>query len=183
MRALSGDIITEQNIHTLDVMNWIMKDPPLYALGTGGRTVRKIGDIWDHFVVHFQYPGNVGISFSSRQFEGHGTLPEGIRNRMFGSKGVLETEYGGNVLIRGENFYRGGKTPAIYEEGAVNNIATFYESVTKGDFSNPTVEPSVQSNRITILGRKASYENRIVRWDEILRDDERLSPDLSGLKD
>ncbi|MBN1125181.1 MAG: Gfo/Idh/MocA family oxidoreductase, partial [Sedimentisphaerales bacterium] len=36
---LSGDIITEQNIHTLDVMNWIMQKPPLYATGSGARTV------------------------------------------------------------------------------------------------------------------------------------------------
>jgi len=27
-RVISGDIITEQNIHTLDVMNWIMRFPP-----------------------------------------------------------------------------------------------------------------------------------------------------------
>ena len=181
-RALSGDIITEQNIHTLDVASWIMNSSPLYALGTGARTVRKVGKIFDHFVVHYQYPNHVGVSFTSRQFEGHGT-PEGIKNRMFGSKGVLETEYGGNVLIRGENFYRGGKTPNIYEEGAVNNIATFYDSITKGEFGNPTVAPSVQSNRVTILGRKASYENRIVTWDEILKDEERFAPDLAGLKD
>ena len=33
-RALSGDIITEQNIHTLDVASWIMDQPPLCAFGT-----------------------------------------------------------------------------------------------------------------------------------------------------
>ena len=38
------------------------------------------------------------MTFSSRQFNGEGTRPEGIRNRMFGSEGVLETEYGGQVL-------------------------------------------------------------------------------------
>ena len=86
-------------------------------------------------------------------------------------------------MIRGENYFRGGKTSSIYEEGAVNNIALFYDSITKRDFSNPTVAPSVQSNRITILGRKSAYNNRIVTWDEILKDDERLSPDLAGLKD
>jgi hypothetical protein len=45
------------------------------------------------------------------------------------------------------------------------------------------VEPSVQSNLITILGRKAAYEKRRVTWDEILRDEERLKPDLAGLID
>jgi predicted dehydrogenase len=181
-RILSGDIITEQNIHTLDVLNWIMKDPPIYALGTGGRTVRKVGTCWDHFAVLFQYPNNVGITFSSRQFEGHGTQPEGIRNRMFGSKGVLETEYGGQVIIRGENFYRGGNTGDIYREGAANNIATFHKSITEGKFDNLTVGPSVQSNLITILGRTAAYQNRIVRWDEIIKSTEKLDANLKGVK-
>ena len=79
----------------------------------------------------------MGIAFSSRQFNGHGTQPEGIRNRMFGTEGVLETDYGGEVLIRGKNFYRGGSSPAIYKHGAVTNIATFHASIQNGDCTQP----------------------------------------------
>jgi len=183
-RVLSGDIITEQNIHTLDVMNWIMNHPPVYAVGTGGHKGRSDkGNCWDHFALLYQYPNNVGITFSSRQFNGHGTVPEGIRNRMFGAKGVLETEYGGQVLIRGENFYRGGQTSSIYKEGAENNIKVFYDSIFNGKFDNPTVAPSVQSNLITILGRKAAYEGEQVFWYQIIKDDEKMTPLLTGLKD
>jgi myo-inositol 2-dehydrogenase / D-chiro-inositol 1-dehydrogenase len=182
-RALSGDMITEQDIHALDVMNWIMRTPPLYALGCGGLKARpKAGTCWDHFVVYYQYPEKVGVQFSGRQFKGHGTA-EGIKNRMFGSKGVLETEYGGTVLVRGESYYNGGKTPEIYESGAVANIAAFHRAILEGDFENPTVAPSVQSNLITVLGRKSAYENRVVTWAELLKDSERLAPDLKGLKD
>jgi len=182
-RVLSGDIITEQNIHTLDVANWIMNQPPESAYGTGGQKVRDFGTCWDTFSVVFQYPDNVGVTFSSRQFNGHGTQPEGIRNRMFGSKGVLETKYGGQVLVRGENFYRGGSTPTIYKQGAVNNIATFHTSIQNSDCSNPTVAASVRSNLLTILGRTAAYERRIVTWDEILQSDEKLDANLKGLKE
>jgi len=182
-RALSGDMITEQDIHTLDVMNWVMQVPPLYAIGSGGLKARpNIGTCWDHFTVYYQYPKGIAVEFSGRQFNGYGTS-EGIKNRMFGSKGVLETEYGGNVLIRGEKFYRGGKTAEIYESGAVNNIAAFHENIADGEFANPTVAPSVQSNLITILGRKSAYENRLVTWQELLTDEERLVPNLKGLKD
>jgi predicted dehydrogenase len=181
-KVLSGDIITEQNIHTLDVMNWIMQVPPLWAVGTGGRKVRPVGTCFDTFSALFQYPNNVGITFSSRQMEGHGTQPEGIRNRMFGSEGVLETEYGGQVIIRGKHFYRGGSSPGIYQEGAVANIKTFYESVTGGKFDNPTVECSVRSNLITILGRTAAYENRMVTWEELLKSKEKLDASLKGVK-
>jgi myo-inositol 2-dehydrogenase/D-chiro-inositol 1-dehydrogenase len=181
-RALSGDIITEQNIHTLDVATWILNQAPIYAIGTGGLKSRDVGTIWDHFVVYFQFPNNVGINFSSYQFEGHGTQ-NGIRNRMFGSEGVLETEYGGQVLIRGNNFYRGGKTSSIYQEGAENNIKTFHESVTNGNYTNPTVVPSVRSNLTTILGRTAAYEGRQIYWYQLLNDKEKWHADLSGLQD
>ena len=36
---------------------------------------------------------------------------------------------------------------------------------------------------MTILGRTAAYKNAVVTWDEILKSDERLEPDLKGLKD
>ena len=99
-------------------MNWVCQTPPVNAYGTGGRKVRvDAGDCWDHFTVHFKYPNNVGMVFSSRQFEAHGSQPDGIVCRVFGSKGVLETKYGGNVMIRGQNFYRGGDTKQIYRDG------------------------------------------------------------------
>jgi predicted dehydrogenase len=182
-QALSGDIITEQNVHALDVMNWVHQKPPLHAFGTGGRKVRvDVGDCWDYFTLHYQYPNGVGMTFSSRQFDGHGTQPEGIVCRMFGTKGVLETSYGGNVMIRGANFYRGGETKQIYKEGAANNVASFYDSVKKGECANATVAPSVQSTLITLMGRKAAYTGKLVTWEETVKDAERVDGKLAGLK-
>lgn len=182
-KIISGDIITEQNIHTLDVMSWIMDCEPVSAVGVCGRTIRPVGTCNDHFTILFEYPNKVGVTFSSKQFNGHGTQPDGIRNRMFGSKGVLETAYGNDVtMIRGENFYRGGKSPAIYKDGAVANIKTFYDSIAGGKFDNPTVEPSVRSNLVTILGRTAAYTGRKVSWKRLLNSSEILDAGLKGLK-
>ncbi len=181
-RVLSGDIITEQNIHTLDVANWIMGQPPLCAFGTGAQKVRNYGNCWDTFSVTFQYADNVGIAFSSRQFNGYGTQPEGILNRMFGTDGVLETSYGGKVLIRGKNFWRGGASPAIYQAGAEANIAKFHRSILAKDCANATVPESVRSNLLTILGRSAAYRGEVVRWDELLKSNEKLDAKLGGLK-
>ena len=180
---LSGDIITEQNIHTLDVMSWIMAAPPQRCWGTGGRTVRvDVGDCWDHFALTYQYADNVGIAFSSRQFQGHGSKPDGIRNRMFGSEGVLETQYGGDVLIRGKHFWRGGKCPGIYKDGAITNIRAFAENVHAGKVDNPTVEPSVRSNLVTVMGRTAAYTGKVVTWDETVGSKQRMVVNLEGLK-
>lgn len=181
-KVISGDIITEQNIHTLDVMNWIMDEPPLWAVGTGGRKFRPVGTCYDTFSLLFQYANDIGITFSSRQSNGYGTQPEGIRNRMFGTEGILETEYGGQVIIRGDHFYRGGKSPGIYQEGAVANIKTFHDSILEEKYDNPTVECSVRSNLITILGRTAAYEKRKVTWTELLASKETLDAGLKGLK-
>ena len=40
-KKLSGDIITEQNIHALDVATWIVDQAPVKAYGTCGRGGRK----------------------------------------------------------------------------------------------------------------------------------------------
>jgi predicted dehydrogenase len=184
-RELSGDIIVEQNIHTLDVMSWIMGDkPPTKVTGTGGMKARKNVGIYDHFALVYEYPNNVGVAFDSCQMDAYGS-PEGIKNRMFGTEGVIETEYGGQVIIRGrgENFYRGGQTTDIYKEGAVNNIKTFYDDVTSGNLTYPTLEPSVLSNLVSIMGRMAAYTHESVTWDKLMASDEKYVFDTTGLKD
>ena len=183
-RSLSGDIITEQNIHTLDVMSWIMDTPPLCASAAGNQVHRPHGNCYDNFQATFEYPDEVGITFSSRQMKAWGSKPAGIRNRMFGTKGVLETRYGGDVQILGgeESFYKGGNTGSIFKQGAVNNIETFRKNIANGAFDNPTVEPSIRSTLITFLARKAAYSGEKAQWEEIAEDDKRMQPDLEGLK-
>jgi len=182
--ALSGDIIVEQNIHTLDIMNWAMNNAtPLRCSGLGGRKGRvDVGDCWDYFTCVYEYPNKVGITFSSRQY--NVDAPGGIINKMYGTKGALLTEYGGEVIIRGGEgvFYRGGKTTGIYKDGTVTNIKTFHESITAKNVSNPTLEPSVMSNLVAIMGRMAAYSGRTVTWDEVMRSKERLNAKLTGVK-
>ena len=181
-KVLSGDIITEQNIHTLDVCSWIMDAPPVQAWGACAHKVRGVGECSDTFTVTFEYPNNVGVAFSSRQFEGYKSRG-GIRNRMFGSDGVLETEYGGEVLIRGKNEFKGGKTGNIFTEGAANNIATFHKNIVENNYENPTIEPSVRSNLVTILGRTAAYRKEAITWKALLSEREKLEANLKGIKD
>ena len=183
-KALSGDIIVEQNIHVIDVMSWAMREaPPLRCTGTGGRRVRTdVGDNWDHFALVYEYADHVGVAFTSQQFGGHGA-PEGYFNRMVGTRGVLSTAYGGEVMIFGDAdaFYRGGATSGIYAEGAVANVAAFHNAVQAGNAANPTLEPSVTSTLAAILGRTAAYEGRTIGWSEL----DRAGPvvaDLSGLQ-
>jgi len=165
-RVLSGDVITEQNIHSLDVASWIVGQPPVKAYGTCGRKGRiDPGDCHGHFSVVFFFPDDVVITFASKQL---GT-------------GTLETHYFGQVLIRGKKSYKGGNQPGLFTEGCVKNIADFHASILAGDCSNPTVAPSVLSNLTTILGRTAAYRGGEASWDEMMKANEKLEFETTGL--
>ena len=178
-RVLSGDIITEQNIHALDVATWFLDAEPLKAVGTGGRARDFQGDCWDHFAVIFTFPKEVILTFSSKQF---GTAYNDIMCRVFGTTGTAETHYGGKVWVRGHDEVFSGDTNNIYADGAINNIAAFHKSITDSKYDNPTVAPSVRSNLTTILGRTAAYQRREVTWTEMMKRSEHWEFDTRGLK-
>ncbi len=180
-RVLSGDVITEQNIHALDVATWILDAHPLKAYGTGGRKVRpEPNTCFDHFAVVFYFPNDVPVIFSSKQY---GAGYDDIGCRMFGPDGTIDTHYFGSVSIQGKKPFPGGPVGNLYTTGAEANIATFYESITRGDYSNPTVVPSVRSNLMTILGRTAAYRRAEVTWDQMMRTAEKWEFDTRGLKE
>jgi predicted dehydrogenase len=179
-RALSGDIITEQNIHSIDVMTWVLDQHPVKALGTGGLKSRTIGDVWDHFSVIFWFPEDVLVTFYSKQY---GEGADDIRCEMYGTEGAIDTHYAGEVTIKGKTPYAGGRDGMLYTTGAVRNIATFYDQVTSRRFDYSTVVPSVRSNLTTLLGRTAAYKLAEFTWDELMRSEERLDPHLVGLKE
>lgn len=179
-RTLSGDVITEQNIHALDMASWYLDAEPNRAYGTGGRKRDYVGDCWDHFAVIFYYPKDIMVSFSSKQV---GFGYDDIMCRVYGVNGTADAHYSGDIMVRArDDIYNGGKASMIYAEGVTNNVKTFYDSIVKGDFSNPTVAPSVRSNLVTILGRTAAYKGGEVTWDEVLRTKEKWTADLKGLK-
>jgi myo-inositol 2-dehydrogenase / D-chiro-inositol 1-dehydrogenase len=178
-RALSGDVITEQNIHSLDVACWMLDAEPLRAYGTGGRRRDFIGNCWDYFACIFYFPNDVVVSFNSRQ---SGFAYDDILCRVFGLEGTVDTHYAGKVWMRTKDYRNDADSGSLYQDGAVTNIATFHDNVLKGDCSNVTVAPSVRSNLTTILGRTAAYKNTVVTWQEMMNAKEKLVPDLSGLK-
>jgi predicted dehydrogenase len=179
-RTLSGDIITEQNIHALDVASWILDAAPLRAWGAGGRTRAPVTNgVWDNFSVVFDYPNDVRLTFSSKQ-AGKGW--EDIECRVYGMEGVIDTHYFGVVKVVCDEPYKGGTLANLYTDGVVNNISTFHKAITAGDFSNATVAPSVRSNLTTILGRTAAYRRAEVTWDEMMKANEKWEAGLKGLK-
>ncbi len=162
--ALSGDIIVEQNIHVIDVANWIIGATPLAAYGTGGRKARvDVGDCWDHFLVTFYYPDDVKIAFSSGQYlKGYSDLCA----RVFGNKGTIDTHYSGDVRITGDDPWAGGSTSGLYRSGALNNARRFVTSIESGKLINNGAEAAA-STQTCVLGREAAYRQKEMTWDEV----------------
>ncbi|MEW6236627.1 MAG: Gfo/Idh/MocA family oxidoreductase [Candidatus Omnitrophota bacterium] len=173
-KALSGDIIVEQNVHVIDVCNWYLQNHPVKAFGTGGRKARvDIGDCWDHFICIFWYPNDVRIDFSSSQFlRGWGDC----RERIFGTRGTANTPYTGNAEITGDKSWQSENTDLLggTEE---RKVTTFIESVKSGNYANETLQ-AAESTLTCILGRIAAYEERMVTWDEMMKSNLTIDPKL-----
>jgi len=180
-KVLSGDIVVEQTIHAIDVATWILDADPVSAYGSGGRKHYEYGDIWDYFAVIYHFPNNVLVNLMAKQCDGDEFGDNGCR--MYGLTGTIDTHYGGNVAISGSNPYKGGNTGNLYPEGTSANIATFHDLITKGQFANTTVAPSVRSNLASILARDAAYKGSVFTWDEMIKANKKLESDvIKGLK-
>jgi predicted dehydrogenase len=175
-KALSGDIIVEQNIHVIDVANWYLNAHPVKAYGTGGRKARvDVGDCWDHFLVTYWYPNDVRVDFSSAQFL------KGFHDmcmRVYGTAGTAECHYNGAVSITGDNRWTGAEKDDTGTGGTVSNVKSFVESIRTGRRLH-NAEASVDSNLTAVLGRMAAYGERAVTWDDMMRTDEKLDAKLA----
>lgn len=181
-RALSGDILVEQNIHIIDLCNWVLGAHPLKATATGGRNIlTHAGDCWDNYQVVFTYPNDVHLSFASTQFS-NPSFSAGLL--MFGAKGMASAPYAGPVEITGESAWKwedaSGAQTATTGKFAANgafddNLAladrektrSFIESITSGNFHNQIAD-GVASAQSCMLGRMAGYQKREVTWEELL---------------
>jgi predicted dehydrogenase len=181
-RALSGDILVEQNIHIIDLCNWMIGARPLKATATGGRNIlTHFGDCWDNYQVDFTYPEEVHFSFASTQFGTDGVFDAGLK--LFGAGGTATVPYAGPVLITGANAWTWQESEGTVEgsgkfaaNGAfLDNLKyadrekerTFIESITSGPAHNQIAE-GVETALSCMLARMAGYQRREVTWDELL---------------
>jgi predicted dehydrogenase len=181
-RVLSGDILVEQNIHIIDLCNWMLGGHPVKATATGGRNVlTHYGDCWDNYQVDYTYPNDVHFSFSSTQFGTDGVFEAGLK--LFGSSGSATCPYAGPIAITGSNAWswQDSKSTAagsgtFAANGAfLDNLEfadrekerTFIDSIVSGLTHNQIAE-GVDTALSCILGRVAGYQKHEVTWDQML---------------
>jgi myo-inositol 2-dehydrogenase / D-chiro-inositol 1-dehydrogenase len=191
-RVLSGDIIVEQNIHVIDICNWILQSHPLKVTATGGRAGRPAdGDVYGNYNAVFQYPGGVDVTFSSTQFvKGWWDVTE----RFFGTKGVSQSPYTGPLGIWGDEawqyappdakdnsqpqaFSATGKFKSNLDQADPEKKKAFVESIVSGKFHNQA-EKGAESALSCMMARNAAYTRREITWEENLKSREVWDPKL-----
>jgi len=161
-KALNGDLIVENNVHSIDVLNWFLGGRPLSAIGAGGTTVPRQGDTRDHNFVAFEYKDGV-----QGQLSGATLAPRGYRDvveQFFGDSGFIETS---------ENHWRHFRGPGqeMFEKTSRNNtidsVAAFVQRIQEGKPENTGVR-GAESSLTAILGRMAMDRRREITWDEMM---------------
>ena len=162
-RWLSGDHIVEQHLHNMDILNWAIGSHPVSCMGFGGRQVRTspaYGNIFDHFVVEFEYAGDIRVLSMSSQIKGSNSR---VGERVVCAKGSTWTTRQ-EGYIEGEKPYRyEGQPPS----GWVEEHAALIRSIRDGHPINEA-ERLAESTATVILGRIAAYTGRQIKWDWLI---------------
>jgi myo-inositol 2-dehydrogenase / D-chiro-inositol 1-dehydrogenase len=184
-KALSGDVLVEQNIHIIDWINWVLQAKPEKAFGTAGRKVRTdIGDVNDHFVTVYKYPKGINVGFQSTQY-----LPKwgDVVVRFMGSKGFAEAHYSGIVQIVGANEWKAAPPPATaarqrpevdpLAEATPEKVKSFVGNIQAGKYENQLVQ-GAESTLSAILGRQACYKGKEMTWDQVFKSNQTWKTDV-----
>jgi myo-inositol 2-dehydrogenase/D-chiro-inositol 1-dehydrogenase len=166
---LCGDHIVEQHVHNLDVVNWVTNAHPLSAVGLGGRQVRtgpEYGNIYDHFAIDYEYPGEIHVASYCRQIP---HCENNVSEALIGTKGFCQVN---KYTITGEKAWRlEGKDNLPYVQEHTDLIAAI-----RGGKPYNELKPVAESTLTAILGRMAAYTGQKVTWDQALNSSESLMP-------
>lgn len=162
-KHLSGDLIVENNVHSIDVLNWFLGGRPVSAIGSGGSTASKQGDMRDHNLVAFEYSDGVQGQLSGTTLASPGYRD--VVEQFFGTTGMIETSEHHWRHVRGPGQETAEKSPRNI---TIDSVAAFVQRISDGKPENTGVR-GAESTLTAILGRMAMDARREVTWDEMMR--------------
>jgi predicted dehydrogenase len=180
--ALGGGYFVNAGIHAIDMALWLAGALPVSAVGAS-RVARREphGDSHDVYSLTFEFAD--GLILNHRGEHLHNAFGFHADCVAHCQDGYLETAYAGAVSMTGiSTGWRGGEVKDLYQRGARHNIGVFHDSIVKGVYENPTVEPGVNATLATLLGREAGQRKTRVTWEELIKENRRVEPNLTGLK-
>jgi predicted dehydrogenase len=168
---LSGDLIAEQHIHTLDVMAWLKKDVyPVRAYSLGGRQKRtdaQFGCVYDHFATVYEWQdGTRGYSHCRQQ---NGCFPH-VNEIVIGNEGKADVF---KKKITGKHEWQfSGKARDMYQA----EHDELFRAIRSGKPIN-NGEYMCNSTLMAIMGRLAGYTGQQVTWEQAENSQELLMPE------
>jgi predicted dehydrogenase len=168
---LSGDLIAEQHIHTLDLMAWIKRDTyPVSAFSLGGRqkrTAELFGTVFDHFATIYEWEdGTKGYSNCRQQ----DNCFRDVNEYVFGTEGRA------NVFrhqIVGANEWRfADRARDMYQAEHDEMFAAIRggKPIDNGDYM-------CNSTLMALMGRMAAYTGQRITWEQAWNSQEILMPE------
>jgi predicted dehydrogenase len=171
---LSGDHIVEQHCHNHDKAAWVLKgEYPEWAYGMGGRQSRvdpKLGNIFDHHTVVYEYKSGAKVISLCRQLTGQ--VYTDVSDHVIGSKGSAELQ---KHVLMGPNhkvtWEYDGPPSDMYDQEHIE----FYQALRGGNPLNNAVD-GAHSTLMSLMGRMATYTGQRISWDMAMKSKEDLSP-------
>ncbi len=164
---MSGDQITEQAIHEVDLANWFIGRYPTSAFGMGGRWRRPAGNIYDSIAIDFDYGKGVHVATYGRQMPGCANM---VGTRLTGTEG--EVSLGGR-FSRYDNKKVEEDMAAIagrHDNGLIMEHSDFLEGIMSGKLLNEG-EQVAMSTATTVMGTLAAYSGRQVKMSDLLENE------------
>jgi len=162
-KDLSGDLIVENNVHSIDVLNWFLGGHPHSAVGAGGSTLPKRGDMRDHNFVAFEYDKGV-----QAQLTGSTLAPNNYRHvteQFFGESGMIETSENHWRRFRDREQDTIEKSPRNI---TIDAVAEFVNRIAEGRPENVGAR-GAESTLTAILGRMAMDARREITWEQMMK--------------
>ena len=167
---LSGDFITEQFVHELDRMAWVMGDQyPVSCLATGGRQTYgpEKGHTFDHFAAQYEYENGAKLFATTRHQKG---CDNAFGVYATGTKGRCDLQA---FEITGENPWKSsGRRTNMHQ---LEHDA-FFAALRKGDIIN-NGEYMAKSTMMAIIARMSAYTGKNLSWQQAMDSQLDLRPD------
>jgi predicted dehydrogenase len=160
---LSGDHIVEQHVHNLDVAVWFLGRLPIAAIGFGGRARRETGNMFDFFSVDYDFGEDVHIHSQCRQLAG---TYQHVGEMFTGTEGSC---YGGGKLSGKEV-----TVPEIKLESDNSMVQEHVDLIRSVMAGKPLNEAKsiAESTLVAIMGRISAYTGQLVRWADLVTNEQ-----------
>jgi predicted dehydrogenase len=163
-RDMSGDIITEQDCHNMDVVHWFMGKTPMKVSGYGTQAIRKKGDIMDSLACTFQFADGTVFNYAANQFANAMQGYSDVSETFICERGVVRTSRQGITYWK-ERGQPPEEVATKYDitEDAVNQ---FIEGARKGQIENAALW-GAESTLISVMAKEAIYSGREMTWEKV----------------